>query len=112
LKIDRRTLPKENYVDGGIVARQVFDIDISRYVIEYQAQVLINKETGRKHTAPFPKGVTQAVQYGNKIKAHAVYLSQYPLLTYKRVQEYFSDQLGIPVSEGSLHNCFYSLNSR
>jgi len=104
LKIDRRTLPKGNYVDGGIVTRQVFDIDISRYVIEYQAQVLINKETGKKHTASFPKDVTQAVQYGNKIKAHAVYLSQYQLLPYRRVKEYFSDQLGIPISEGSLHN--------
>jgi len=68
LKIDRRTLPKGNYVDGGIVARQVFDIDISRYVIEYQAQILINQDTGEKHTASFPKGVTQAVQYGNKIR--------------------------------------------
>ncbi len=104
LKVDRRTLPKGNYVDGGVAIRQVFDIDISRYVVEYQAQILVNIATGEKHTAPFPKGVTQSVQYGNKIKAHAVYLSQYQLLPYRRAQEYFADQLGIPVSEGSLHN--------
>jgi transposase len=50
------------------------------------------------------KGISKAVQYGNQLKAHAVYLSQYQLLPYKRVQEYFADQLNMPVSEGSLYN--------
>ena len=31
-------------------------------------------------------------------------MSQYQLIPYKRIQEYFSDQLGIPVSEGSIYN--------
>jgi transposase len=44
------------------------------------------------------------VQYGNQIKAHAVYLSQHQLLPYDRVQTYFADQCGIPISEGSLFN--------
>ena len=44
------------------------------------------------------------MQYSNRLKAHAVYLSQYQLLPYKRVQEYFAAQLQIPVSEGSLYN--------
>ena len=47
---------------------------------------------------------SKAVQYGDKIKAHAVYLSQYQLLPYKRIQAYFADQLGIPISEGTLLN--------
>lgn len=33
-----------------------------------------------------------------------VYLSQYQLLPYNRIEEYFSDQLGIPISAGSLFN--------
>jgi len=104
LKIDRRTLPKGHYDEGGFVSRQVFDIDISRWVTEYQAQILINKETGKQYTASFPVNVTKSVQYGNKLKAHAVYLSQYQLLPYQRVQEYFTELLGIPLSEGSLYN--------
>ena len=34
--------------------------------------------------------------------AHAIYLSQYQLLPYERIKEYFSDQMGIPISPGSL----------
>jgi transposase len=103
IKLDRRTLPKGQYHEQGFETRQVFDIDISRVVTEYQAQVLVN-EQGKCFVAPFPDGVTKAVQYGNQLKAHAVYLSQYQLLPYKRIQEYFSDQLHIPLSEGSLYN--------
>jgi len=104
LEIDRRTLPKGDYSDGGFVTRQVFDLDISRCVTEYQAQILINKKTGELYTATFPDNVTSAVQYGNNLKAHAVYLSQYQLLPYQRVQEYFTEIIGIPLSEGTLYN--------
>ncbi len=103
IKLDRRTLPKGSYQEAGVVTRQLFDIDISRVVTEYQAQVLKN-EQGKRFVAPFPDGITKAVQYGKQIKAHAVYLSQYQLLPYKRIQEYFADQLSIPLSEGSLYN--------
>lgn len=103
ITLDRRTLPKGQYIEDGFETRQVFDIDISRVVTEYQAQRLIN-EKGQRFVAPFPSDVTKAVQYGNGIKAHAVYLSQYQLLPYKRIQEYFADQLAMPISEGSIYN--------
>lgn len=104
IKIDRRSLPKgHRYQEVGFEKRQVFDIDISRIVTEYQAQVL-EDENGRRFVAPFPDGVSKSVQYGNNIKAHAVYMSQYQLLPYNRVQEFFAEQLGIPLSEGSIYN--------
>jgi transposase len=103
IKIDRRTLPAGQFRDVGYQARQVFDIDISRVVTEYRAQVL-EDENGHRYVAPFPDGVTKAVQYGNGIKAHAVYLSQFQLIPYNRVGDYFSDQLHIPISEGSIFN--------
>jgi len=103
ISIDRRSLPKGKYTDDGFETRQVFDIDISRVVTEYQAQRLIN-EKGQCFIAQFPDNVTKAVQYGHGIKAHVVYLSQYQLLPYNRIQEYFSDQLGLPISEGSIYN--------
>jgi len=41
IKIDRRSLPKgHRYQEVGFEKRQVFDMDISRIVTEYQAQVL------------------------------------------------------------------------
>jgi transposase len=72
-------------------------------VTEYQAQQLINKQ-GKYFVVPFPKKVSKAVQYGNGIKAHAVYLSLYQLLPYKHMQEYFADQPHMPISEVSLYN--------
>ena len=103
ITIDRLSLPKGQYTEDGFETRQVFDIDISRVVTEYQAQRLVN-EKGQCFIAPFPDEVTKAVQYGNGIKAHIVYLSQYQLLPYKRIQEYLADQLQLPVSEGSIYN--------
>jgi transposase len=103
IMIDRRTLPAGPFRDAGYEARQVFDIDISRVVTEYRAQVLVDGN-GNRYVAPFPEGVTKAVQYGNGIKAHAVYLSQFQLIPYNRIQDYFADQLHIPISEGSIFN--------
>lgn len=103
LKIVRRTLPPGRYHELDYEARQVFDIDISRVVTEYRAQVL-EDDNGNRYVAPFPQGVTKAVQYGAGLKAHAVYLSQFQLIPYNRVQDYFADQLHIPVSQGSLFN--------
>ena len=49
-------------------------------------------------------GVTKAVQHGTNLKAHAVYMSQFQLIPYNRIQDYFSEQLQIPVSGGSIYN--------
>ena len=103
IKVDRRTLPAGQYRQDGFETRQVFDIEISRVVTEYRAQVL-KDDKGNRFIAPFPKGVTKAVQYGNGIKVHSVYMSQFQLIPYNRIQDYFADQLHIPVSEGSIFN--------
>jgi len=104
IKVDRRKLPKgQHYKEVGVEKRQVFDIYVSRLVTEYQAQVL-EDEKGKRFVAPFPQGVSKAVQYGATLKAHAVYMSQYQLLPYKRIQEYFTEQLHIPISQGSVFN--------
>lgn len=103
LRVDRRRLPEGQYKEVGYQKRQVFDIDITRTVVEYQAQIL-EDEQGQRFVAEFPEGVTSSVQYGPGVKAHAVYLSQYQLLPYQRIEEYFSQQLGLPVSAGSLFN--------
>lgn len=103
IKIDRRTLPAGKYRQIGFETRQVFDIDISRVVTEYRAQIL-EDENNRRFVAAFPEGVTKAVQYGSGIKAHAVYMSQFQLIPYNRIQDYFAEQIGLPISEGSIFN--------
>ena len=96
IKIDRRRLPAGQYHQVGFETRQFFDIDISRIVTEYRAQIL-ESDKGSRFVAPFPAGVTKAAQYGKGIKAHSVYMSQFQLIPYNRVQDYFADQLQIPM---------------
>ncbi len=103
IKVDRRKFPCGKYKVVDYEARQVFDIKIVRVVTEYRAEI-VEDEEGCRFVASFPEGVTKAVQYGPDMKAHAVYMSQYQLIPYKRIREYFEGQMGIPVSEGSLYN--------
>lgn len=103
LDIDRRTLPSGEYEHIGYEKRQVIDIEISRRVTEYCAEIL-EDSGGNQFVAEFPQGVTRPVQYGNAVKAHAVYMSQHQLVPYDRIAEYFSDQCTIPLSSGSLFN--------
>jgi len=79
------------------------DIDIRRIVTEYRAEIL-QDGSGKRYDAPFPDGVTRPVQYGNGIKAHAVYLSYFQMLPYGRIEDYFRDQLQIPISKGTICN--------
>jgi transposase len=103
IKVDRSKLPPARYRQVGFDTRQVFDIDISRVVTEYRAQIL-EDDKGNRFVAPFPEGVVKAVQYGAGLKAHSVYMSQFQLIPYNRIQDYFCDQLNIPISEGSIFN--------
>jgi transposase len=104
LKVDRRTLPKgPQYQEVGHEIRQVIDIDISRFVTEYRAQILEDNQ-GNRFVACFPEGVNRAVQYGVNLKANAVYMSQYQLIPYDRIRDHFQDQMHIPVSAGSVFN--------
>ena len=103
IKLDKRTLPRGSYTEAGFDKRQVIDIETNIIITEYQAQILAD-ETGKRFTAPFPAWVTRPVQYGSSVKGRSVYMSQYQLTPYKRIADYFNDQLGLSVSEGSLFN--------
>ncbi len=104
LKIDKRTLPRgKHYQEAGFETRQVIDIEVSTVVTEYRAQKL-KDENGKAYVAPFPKGVTRPVQYGAKLKANSVYMSQFQLIPYNRIQDHFNDQMNIALSAGTIYN--------
>ncbi len=103
LLLDRRTLPKGRYQDVGYESRQVVDLDISKVVTEYRAQILEDQQ-GRRFVAPFPEGVTRPVQYGIGVKVNAVYMSQYQLIPYNRIEDHFLDQMQMSISAGSVFN--------
>jgi len=103
LKLDKRSLPRGDYREVGFEARQVIEIEISRIVTEYRAQILENAQ-GKRFVAAFPEGITRPIQYGQSVKSHSVYLSQFQLIPYERVADYFINESKIPLSVGSLFN--------
>ena len=72
-------------------------------VTEWRAQILEDSQ-GKRYVAPFPEGVTRPVQYGIGVKVNSVYMSQYQLIPYNRIEDHFLDQMQIPVSSGSIYN--------
>jgi transposase len=104
LEVDRATLPTDGTFQRiGVERRQVFDIQISSVVTEYQAEIL-EDEHGRRVVAPFPEHVTVKAQYASGVKIHSVYMSNFQLLPYKRIEEHFADQFAIALSTGSIDN--------
>ena len=103
IPVDRSTLPQGDYRSVGFEPRQVVDLDISKFVTEWRAEILENQK-GKRYVATFPKDVTRPVQYGIGVKVNAVYMSQYQLIPYNRIEDHFQDQMGIPVSAGSIVN--------
>lgn len=85
--------------------RQVFELpEIKLHVTEYQAQIKECPQCGRQVKAAFPAAVSQPVQYGPRAQAAMIYLSQYQLLPYERLQELLHDLFQMDVSQGTLDN--------
>ena len=82
--------------------RQVIELEIRRQVIEYRI-VAGTCACGRAHRSDFPAGVAAPVQYGPRISALAVYLTQDQLLPYQRTAKLLAEVGGIPLSPGSVH---------
>jgi transposase len=90
LRIDRRSLPQGQYREVGYESRQVIDLDITRMVTEWRAQILENSQS-KRYVAPFPESVTRPVQYSIGVKVNSVYMSQYQLIPCNRIEDYFLD---------------------
>lgn len=86
------------------ITRQLFDLILSPlYVTEYQG-VIKECGCGRVHYPKFPANVKNETQYGNNIKAFAVYLKQYGFISYDRISELFKDIFNVEISQGTLVN--------
>ncbi len=88
----------------GYETRQVFDIEIKRRVIEHKAEIKTCRSCGSVNVGKFPAAVSKSVQYGTGVKSLSSYMSVYQLIPYKRVVDFFRDQIGLPLSTGSVFN--------
>jgi len=88
----------------SIEKRQVQDLPPLRLIVtEHQAEIK-TCSCGHLNKAAFPDGVNAPVQYGQGVKAAAVYLKNYQFLPYDRTCELLNDFFGCPMSEGTLAN--------
>jgi transposase len=85
----------ENNTVEGVEKRQVFDIPPVRLeVTEHQSEQKTCPGCGHHSQAAFPAGVKAPVQYGDRIKAQAVYLTRVQLLPYARTASLLLDWYG------------------
>ena len=95
----------EDVQSAGHERRQVFELPpIRAEVTEHRCEKKVCPGCGCENKAAFPEDVTQPVQYGPRLRAVAVYLSQYQLLPYERTGEVFDDLFGHKLSQATLVN--------
>lgn len=90
---------------GGLdyEARQVFDLPVLRLeVTEHRSVCKGCPLCGELSWGEYPETVVNAVQYGERVQALSVYLSDYQLLPYARQSEFFADVFDHPLSAGTL----------
>jgi transposase len=91
-----------------IIKRQIFDIQEPKlYIQEHQAEVKLCS-CGCNNTATLPSNAIASAQYGPRVKAMAVYLSNQHLIPSYRITEIFSDIFNLSISESS----FYTINEK
>lgn len=104
LQVDRSKIPPDRILTPEPpILRQVYDIRISRVVVEYQAEVLVD-QYGNRYTADFPPHVKAYSQYDSGMKAYVTDLSVQQMIPYERLSELMNGTFDIPVSTGSIRN--------
>lgn len=85
--------------------RQIHELsDLRLQVTEHQVEAICCPRCRHQTFARFPAGVDAPAQYGPRVQALAIYLSQFQLLPLSRISELFADlDLG-QISQGSLTN--------
>lgn len=83
--------------------RQVFDIPpMMVEVTEHQAEIKVCPHCQKSVITNFPEGVNAPTQYGERIKAMAVYLNHQQLVPEDRVQNVFEDLFDLSISTATI----------
>lgn len=93
----------EEVKPDGVEKRQVFDLpQVMVEVTEHQAEIKTCPHCGERNRAAFPAGVSEAVQYGLRLKALAVYLNHDQHIPLDRVREILLDLCGHAPAEATI----------
>src|SRR5260370_15652349 len=86
-----------------IERRQIHELpEVRVQVTEHRVEATPCPACGHVTVAKFPKGLDAPVQYGSRLRAVAVYLSQFQLLPVERIREPGADLWGGALSDGTV----------
>jgi transposase len=91
-------LPEATVVE----ARQVFDLPPTHYEATEHRVLEVRCACGKWHRGAFPEGVTAPVQYGPRLKAAVVHLTQHHMLPTQRTADLMGDLAGLPLSDATV----------
>ncbi|MGC9215301.1 IS66 family transposase [Acidithiobacillus sp.] len=83
-------------------ARQVFDIPPQQVDITEHRVLEAHCTCGKVHRSDFPEGVTATTQYGPRVQATVVYLTQHHMLPILRTTQILRDTCGETLSPGTV----------
>ncbi len=83
-------------------ARQVFDIPPQQVEVTEHRALEAHCTCGKVHRSDFPEGVTATTQYGPRVQAMAVYLTQHHMLPILRTTQILRDTCGVALSPGAV----------
>jgi transposase len=82
--------------------RQVFDLPAKRHEVVEHVVLRARGKCGKEHSGVFPAEVTAPVQYGPRVNAVAVYLTQYQMVPLQRAGQALGDLCGLPLSQATV----------
>jgi len=82
--------------------RQVIDIPVPSVICTEHQSFAKTCCCGMVNKGDFPVNVNASVQYGSRIEALTVYLNVRQYMPYGRIQEFYSQILGLPISQGGI----------
>jgi transposase len=91
-------LPEATVVE----ARQVFDLPSTHYEVTEHRVLEARCACGKRHRGEFPEGVNAPVQYGPRLKAAAVHLTQHHMLPAQRTADLMGELAGLPLSDATV----------
>jgi transposase len=84
--------------------RQVHELPAIELDVIDHIQMAVRCVCGQVHEGTYPEQVTEAVQYGDRVKALAILLNQQHMVSVLRTQELLEDITGRTISTGTLVN--------
>ncbi len=82
--------------------RQVFDVPVTAFEVTEHRTYTVACTCGQRHDSAFPAEVSETVQYGPRVRALGVHLTQGQMLPYARAAGLIKELFGLPVSPASL----------